>query len=178
MFFFYDFDATSCQLNLKKHQFHYYKIDWSPTTSLHSPLLTHVHDSRSNELYHSPYMIPSSKTKLLPLDVYVCMYVCMYLFYFPNTLFFFYCTNTVKTSIHMIVTFHNTISVNERFSFKFAFWHLTHTHTNMISNRKICIIALCVFQSFNFFWSWFVRVQGTAFLLTINQKEKQVLDLS
>ena len=110
--------------------------------------------------------------------MYVCMYVFIYLFYFPNTLFFFYCTNTVKTSIHMIVTFHNTISVNERFSFKFAFWHLTHTHTNMISNRKICIIALCVFQSFNFFWSWFVRVQGTAFLLTINQKEKQVLDLS
>ena len=57
-------------VNLKKHQFHHYKMGCFPTTSLHLPLLTDLHDSLSNELCHFPNVIPSTKTRPLQLNVY------------------------------------------------------------------------------------------------------------
>lgn len=64
MFFCYDCDTTSYELELKKYQFHHCETGWFPTTSLHLPLLTHLRDSPSNELCHFPNKMPSTKTNM------------------------------------------------------------------------------------------------------------------
>lgn len=156
MFFYYDCATTNYQLDLRKYQFHHYKNCWFPTTSLHSPLLTHVHDSLSSELSHFLNKLSTKKNYcnfifIFKYSVYTHPHDCYFLEHYPCQL--------------------------KEFSSKVISWHLIHDQTKILSSRKICLISLCVsgFFFLLLFIIYFllllrlsVRTQENTFLLNLH----------
>lgn len=76
MFFSYDCATTNYPLEFRKYKFHHYKNCWFPTTSLHSPLLPHVHDSLSSELSYFLNKL-STKNKSTAIESLFSNIVCI-----------------------------------------------------------------------------------------------------